>query len=177
MFIFENISNKNFHDIPLRNFDGNLRTVKVHKNPSLTFSEKSPSKWSFWKNNFEKKITEKSQFWSKNVRFRWIMHNFERKCDISFENEALIFGLKNFGTIWTKFELGFWDIIWILIIWTLTSMSIISLTVDSKTKNRNYPRSQLENFLSVFFPRKFAEYFILESNEMQTGQFRVDFES
>ena len=105
------------------------------------------------------------------------MHNFERKCDISFENEALIFGLKNFGTIWTKFELGFWDIIRILIIWTLTSMSIISLTVDSKTKNRNYPRSQLENFLSVFFPRKFAEYFILESNEMQTGQFRVDFES
>ena len=55
-------------------------------------------------------------------------------------------------------------------------MSIISLTValDSNMKNRNYLRSQPENFCQ-FFLRKFAEYYILETMKIRTGQFKFVF--
>ena len=106
------------------------------------------------------------------------MHNFERKWNISFENEALIFGLKNFGTIWTKLlNLDFlrhnsnFDNLNIN-----KHVNYISLTValDSKTKNRNYPRSQLENFLSVFYT-KVRWIFYFRGRLNTNGSFSVRF--
>ena len=77
-------------------------------------------------------------------------------------------------------ELGFWDIIRILIIWTLTSMSIIYLwpwLSIQKSKNRNYPRSKLENFLSVFYTKVRWIFYFRGRLNTNGNHLRFDFET